>query len=185
VSGERARLFVALELPGDVRSELVRWRGEALRHTPGLREVEPASLHVTLCFLGLLPVSEIGRIGAATAGALDGEPGAGGLSLAAALWLPERRPRVLAVALDDPSGRLARLQSLIADALSAGGWYTPEERPFVAHATVARVGRGARVRPVPIEAPPAVAFDGSTVTLFRSRPGGAGARYEPLRSARL
>src|SRR5437588_446428 len=62
---ERARLFVALELPVAARDILARWRAAALRETPVLRPVPLEHLHVTLCFLGSRPVREIDAIAAA------------------------------------------------------------------------------------------------------------------------
>ena len=47
----RARLFVALDLPEDVRAGLVEWQRTALAD-PALRPVKPESLHMTLVFLG-------------------------------------------------------------------------------------------------------------------------------------
>ncbi len=52
VSEERVRLFVALELPTEVRSALRSWAAEHVGAMARLRLVEPESLHVTLCFLG-------------------------------------------------------------------------------------------------------------------------------------
>jgi 2'-5' RNA ligase len=181
VSDGRARLFVALELPDAAREALVAWR--VLVDPGGLRHVEPESLHVTLCFLGLLEVSEIEPIGAAVADV--GADGPMPLALDAPTWLPPRRPNVLAVGVADPTGALAAVQASLSAALSGGGWYAPEARRFLAHVTVARVRRGARVRPVQLPPPPPVAFEGELVTLFRSRTDPHGARYEPLRRVAL
>jgi 2'-5' RNA ligase len=184
VSDERLRLFVALELPTDVRAALVGWREPVLRDRPGLRALAPESLHVTLCFLGWRPAQEVQQIGEACAAAVAGAVPVS-LSLQRALWLPARRPAVLAVALADPQGALEAVQARCSGALQAGGWYAPEARPFLAHVTVARVTKGARVRADELPAPEPVCFAGSRVTLFRSRLGPGGARYEPLRIVRL
>jgi RNA 2',3'-cyclic 3'-phosphodiesterase len=69
--------------------------------------------------------------------------------------------------------------------LRAGGWYVPEQRPFLAHVTVARVARGARIRREVLPPPPPDAVTASTVTLYRSRLERGGARYEPLASVAL
>ena len=74
---------------------------------------------------------------------------------------------------------------MLSRALVAGGWYAPESRPFRAHVTVARVARGARMRKVSLSSPPSDDVHGSRVTLFRSRLGAAGARYEPLGTVSL
>jgi RNA 2',3'-cyclic 3'-phosphodiesterase len=181
--GERARLFVALELPPDAREALTRWRASALAQVPGLRLVRPEDLHATLCFIGSRPAREIEQI-ASACDVVAGEPVLES-RLGEALWLPARRPRVLAVALEDADGALARIQATLSSALVAGGWYAPESRPFLAHVTVARVGRDARVRPHQLEAPPALDVRCSRVTLYRSRLGPAGARYEPLEVVEL
>jgi 2'-5' RNA ligase len=182
-AGATARLFVALELPADAREALVRWRSSVASEVPGLRPVTPEDLHATLCFLGSRPVGEIEAI-AAACGVAAGEPVVDS-AFGEGLWLPARRPRVLAVALSDPDGSLARMQSALSGALVAGGWYAPESRPFLAHVTVARVGRDARVRAVELPPPPEVAVRCSLVTLYRSRLGSGGARYEPLASVEL
>ena len=179
--GERLRLFVALDLPGHVREALLSWRSDILRRTPDLRAVAPDALHVTLCFLGSRPATEVQAIAAACDGALR-QAAAGELGLGAALWLPPRRPRVLAVELDDLTGELARVQGAVSEALADGGWYTPEKRPFLGHVTVARVP--ARARPRPTSLPPlaSLRFRAPAVTLYRSRLQRAGAQYEPLAS---
>jgi RNA 2',3'-cyclic 3'-phosphodiesterase len=180
---ERARLFVALELPAPVREALVEWRSAVLSGRSGQRPVALEALHITLCFLGWRAASEIPEIAAACEIAAD-EPVAH-LTIRAAVWLPARRPRVLAAELEDPAGTLASVQAKLSGALRTGGWYVPEKRPFLAHVTVARVAKGARVRREGTPAPPQLSFQGSTVTLFRSRLGRGGARYEALRSVEL
>jgi RNA 2',3'-cyclic 3'-phosphodiesterase len=181
-SDERARLFVALELPGAVRQRLAVWRDEVVAEVPGLRAVAVESLHVTLCFLGWVSVGDVDAV-AGACGVVAGMA-TPSLRVRGGVWLPARRPRVLAVELSDDGGRLGAVQSALSGALAEGGWYTPEKRPFLAHVTVARVGRGARVRQgVELPGlPDDLTFVGSTVTLFRSRLSAAGARYEGLAS---
>lgn len=173
------RLFVALELPGEVRAALSDWRdAESLS---AVRPVPPDSLHVTLCFLGSLPAGEVGAIGDACAGALS-NAAAVQLALGGVAWLPRRRPQVLSVEVSDGADELAGVQAAITAALVAGGWHEPETRPFYSHITVGRVRRGERVRAVELADPPALSFCGSRVTLFRSHPG---SRYERLSTAVL
>lgn len=181
---ERARLFVALELPAEVRESLERWRSTAPHRVRGLRMVDPAALHVTLCFLGWRLEREIEGIGAACAEAVAGW-GPLALGLGDSVWLPDRRPRVLAVRIDDRSSALADLQGSLSARLSAGGWYAPETRPFLGHVTVARVPRGAHARPARLPNLPALEFRATGVTLYRSRLMPGGARYEAQRTIKL
>ncbi|ADB51663.1 2'-5' RNA ligase family protein [Conexibacter woesei] len=201
-AGSSARLFVALDLPAEVRDALVAWRAPVLAAAEGgLRAVDPAALHVTLCFLGSLPLASVEPVGEAVMGAIGsvggaagphgGAPvpgvdvGVGGLALGDGLWLPRRRPRVLTVALEDGDGALAAVQAAVADALTAGGWFAPEPRRYLPHVTVARVrerrpAAAAALTRAPLPATPALAFAGVAVTLYRSLLGGGPARYEPL-----
>jgi RNA 2',3'-cyclic 3'-phosphodiesterase len=183
VSYERARLFVALELPDDVREALAEWRAAVSGRGGRLRLVPPDALHVTLCFLGWRVVGEIEPIAAALS--VVGPAAPVELSLGEPVWLPRRRPSVLAVELVDGGGALSDMQASLSAALQAGGWYVPESRPFLAHVTVARVGKGGRAPRERLDSPPALQFTGSVVTLYRSRLGAAGARYERLSSVSL
>jgi 2'-5' RNA ligase len=180
---ERARLFVALELPASARDILARWRASVVRENSALRPVPVEHLHATLCFLGSRPASQIEEI-AAACGVVAGEPVLEP-RLGAPVWLPARRPRVLAVRLEDGSGALSRVQATLSAALASGGWYAPESRPYLGHVTVARLAKDARIKPPQLEPPPAVHVRCSRVTLYRSRLGSGGARYEQLSAVEL
>jgi 2'-5' RNA ligase len=182
VSSERARLFVALELPPSVRVQLAQWTETSLRDLP-LRLVDPESLHVTLCFLGSRDAADVGEIAAACRPAAARSAIA--MVLGAALWLPRRRPRVLAVQLTDEQGAAAALQAELAATLQAGGFYEPEDRPFLAHVTVARVIRGGRPERAQLPPPAPVRFETRAVTVYRSRLGSGPARYDPLETVVL
>lgn len=179
------RLFVALDLPAPVVDALTAWRAPLLRGAPDLRPVAPEALHVTLAFLGAQPQTAVAPLAALVevCGARAG--GVAGLALGEPLWLPRRRPRVLAVALEDRHGRLAALQAGLVERLVAGGWHRAEARPYLPHVTVARVRGDGGSRRDAAPAPPALAFDGAAVVLYRSHLSPGGARYEPLSVSRL
>ena len=185
----RTRLFVALELPEQVRAALAAWGAGVAADVHGeraLRVLPPESLHVTLCFLGWRDEGHVEAIAALALGAVPVGAPAPRLALGAPAWLPRRRPRVLAVDLADDGGALAGLQAQVSDALEAGAGFEPEKRPFRPHVTVARVPRGARVSTRDELAVPApLQFAGAAVTLYRSRLSRAGAQYEPLARAEL
>jgi RNA 2',3'-cyclic 3'-phosphodiesterase len=183
VSDERARLFVALELPRDARAALADWTAPLIRAEAALRPIEAQALHVTLCFLGWRRVDEIEPIGATCRALAAGSAPA--LSFGEATWLPPRRPRVLAVALIDAGSRLDELQASLSRGLEAGSWYTPEARPFLAHVTLARVRKDGRVRRRDLPPAPELSFHATSVTLFRSRLSPGGAQYEQLSEVRL
>ena len=183
-TGERARLFVALKLPAEARTAVQEWRSAQLARVEGLRLVESEALHVTLCFLGSRPVGQIDSIARACCETVAGS-GRPALALGDPIWLPRRRPRVVAIGLVDRERTLAELQLRLARVLAEGGWYEPEQRGFRPHVTVARAARSARLWALELAAPVALRFLGDEVTLMRSRTGSGGARYERLASVTL
>ena len=181
---DQLRLFVALQLPEPVRKSLSAWSANVADEVgPGLRTVGAESLHVTLCFLGSLPGAQVARIGLACQ-AVRGM-GVGELATSDALWLPRRRPQVLAVELADPRGLLGAVHAELARSLTAIGAFRTELRPFLPHVTVARVRRGAGVRPVDLPPPPVLRFAAEGVVLYRSHLGRGPARYEALHQVPL
>lgn len=175
------RLFVALDLPADVRAGLARWAREEVGDNDGLRLVREESLHATLVFIG--ERDDPSAIAAALAPALEAPVPAPPLHLDGVLWLAPRRPHVLTVALADPTGGLARIQAAVSGALVRDAGLDAEARRFTPHVTVARV-RG-RMRPFEVVAPPSVEFRPGSVTLYRSRLGRGPAQYEPVSSVPL
>jgi 2'-5' RNA ligase len=179
----RVRLFVGLELPAEVREALIAWGANALSDRLEVRQLGPDHLHVTLCFLGWQAEDAVEKIAEAcrsAAGASGGE-----LKIEDAIWLPPRRPRVLAVRLADEQGRAVALQSRLSELLEKGGWYVPERRAYLPHVTVARVRARSATRPFTVPSPPPLSFRASRVTLFRSHLCSGGAQYQGLASVEL
>ena len=180
----RARLFVALDLPGAVREGLGEWGRRTLRD-PALRPVPAENLHITLAFLGYRPEKEIERVGEVLAECAAAAP-------LLELQDPVQRPargRARFYALPGVSPGTEQMQAQVSEVLAAGGFYEPEKRPFWPHLTVARVrpeGRGSR-RPRRVERPPEQLsealrepFYGVRMTFYRSELKPSGARYVPL-----
>jgi 2'-5' RNA ligase len=189
VKRPRARLFVALDLPDELREGVAAWGREALAD-PALRPVAPESFHVTLAFLGQRPEEEIEAIAAVVEGNAGPAP-----------WVelldPEPRPprgRARLYALPALSPGTEALQAGVARGLAQEGFYEPESHPFWPHVTVARVrpeGRGSR-RPAVVANPPGKLPEGLSgaricrrMTLYRSELQPTGARYVPLAQVQL
>ena len=185
----RARLFVALDLPDEIREGIVEWGKEALAD-PVLRPVPPESLHVTLAFLGYRPEKEIEEIAEVVRENAGPAPW---VELRDPVQRPPRgRGRLFALPVISPGAEA--LQAGVEQGLSAGGFYKPEKRPFWPHVTVARVrpeARGSRRPAVVSEAPgpvppelrePRIAV---RMALYRSDLQPSGARYVPLAQVEL
>jgi 2'-5' RNA ligase len=198
----KARLFVAIDPPAQAREQLAAWaraalgrrRGEGQGANRPLRLLDPELLHLTLCFLGARPVEEIGAV----SGALEEcAVGVGEVSIGAPLWLPPRRPRVLAVEVHDPYGGLTHLHdSLIAALAAATGWSPADgggssggRRRFRPHITLVRMREGAAGRMGvdrrALPPTPALAFTPGELVLYRSWLAPDGASYEALARATL
>ena len=185
----RARLFVALDLPQDVRAGLVDWQRTALSD-PALRLVKPEALHITLVFLGYQAEKDVRAI---TKAALGVEANAPAVELLPEpVGVPRNRPRLFA--LDARSDETVALQSQVEANLVEAGFYKPEKRPFWTHLTVARAkpeARGSRkpaqVRTVPHPLPEHMFrfFRPSRLVLFKSHLRPTGAEYEPLAELEL
>ena len=175
-----ARLFVALELPADARERIVEWQSAAFgAHGRAVRLVRPASLHVTLVFLGHHAEEEIDAIGAAAFSRLAAVA-APVLVPAGLKAVPPRRPRLWALDLDDDASRAAAVHAAVSEPLVAGGWYEPEKRPFWPHITVARLRAHERAPRVDADPPQGDPFRAAEVVLYRSRLSRAGADYDAL-----
>ncbi|HUB75942.1 MAG TPA: RNA 2',3'-cyclic phosphodiesterase [Solirubrobacteraceae bacterium] len=173
-------MFVAARLPAPVCAELARWA----RHVPGgggMRRLDADAMHLTLCFLGDQPLAARDELAAVLGGAAEAVAALGELVVGAPLWLPPRRPRVLAVEIGDPGGGLRELRAALAREIAATiGWSDGRER-FRPHVTLARTRPGER-RAVALEPTPSLRFACERVALLRSWLEPAGARYEELAS---
>jgi 2'-5' RNA ligase len=131
---EVLRLFVAQELPPEALHAVREWQGSVLAGHPELRLNH--AVHLTLAFLGDTPSVRVGELVAAL-GAVRFVPCR--LRADEVLFLPKKGPkRVVALALADSGGTLARLQADVSAALASTGLYDPPGRPWLPHVTVAR-----------------------------------------------
>jgi len=135
------RLFVAIDPPPGLRVELAA----ICRGLDDARWTRPEQMHVTLRFLGSLPISLVGAIAAALA-AVDATPFRVAVS-GFGVFPSFRSPRVLWAGLDPPAP-LRELARAIESTLARTDAVEPEEKEFFPHLTLARFNgiRAAAVR---------------------------------------
>lgn len=184
------RLFIGVDLPERVKraageaADALRTRLRAARMGVEARWIAPENHHLTLWFIGEVDdarreaiVTAIDRSYAVRAFTLR----LGGLGA----FPPHGAPRVLWLGVAEGLDSLTAVYRELAGRLAPLG-YAPENRPYSAHLTIARVkdvrrSDVDRLRHVlsSAEAPVESCTIGA-VTLFRSRLSPTGARYEPL-----
>jgi len=132
------RLFVAIDVPDEVKQRALQMRRALEADGWHARWVRPEALHLSLRFYGNQPVDSVPglcerlRTASNTVRPFD-------LSTAGAGIFPNaRRPRVIWLGVQDRSDTLARLAADIERESRAYG-IEPETRPFRPHMTLARV----------------------------------------------
>jgi len=186
--GSELRLFVACELPSEMKAALTALQ-DALRRqgAPPVRWVRPEGIHLTLKFLGAVPAQRVTDICAALAPTVEGIPPLE-LSLGSLGAFGGRRgARVVWVGVEGDVERAVELQRRVETALARLGFPT-EERAFSPHLTLARVpdhvGAAERERlwdlTKALAAPEAAPVTIRELSLMRSILGPGGAVYERL-----
>jgi 2'-5' RNA ligase len=176
------RLFIAVDLPAAVKTELASRVTPFRDRIPGARWTGFDGWHVTLKFLGSTWPRLVESVhGAVSAAADQTERFDSALTQVGAFPSPTRA-RVLWAGLDDPAGDLAKIAARLDDLLADD--FIPEKRAFTPHLTLARLVPPRNLRefageligmPVPSER-----FEIDRLTLYRSHLSPRGATYEAL-----
>lgn len=134
------RIFIAIELPVAVRRRLIEHIDRLRRPLPHARAswVRKENLHLTLKFLGDIPVTKVEALAqAAQRAAGEVEPFeivVGGCGA----FPPRGQPRVLWIGIKDSAGQLELLRTALEDECAQAG-FPREERAFHPHLTLARI----------------------------------------------
>lgn len=130
------RLFVAVDIPEEIRGRIARFMEGVQELAPDANWVRPESFHVTLKFLGETPPERLEGLKRELAG-VQGKPAAisfGGLGF----FPTPRAPRVFWAGMqaDEHLGKLARA----VDEAAARLGFERERHQFTPHLTLARAG---------------------------------------------
>lgn len=188
------RTFIAIELPADLLRlmERVQAQLKAAAPTRSMRWVRVEGIHLTLKFLGQVPISQLDVITRAMSGAAQNIAPftltVGGLGC----FPSPRRLRVVWIGVNEPTGGLNSLQRAVESAISPLG-YPPEERGFQPHLTFGRAARDASPDDVKRLGQVIAATEVGTlgqvtvreIALIKSDLKPAGAEYTVLEHARL
>ena len=136
------RTFIAIELDQELKATLAGIRACLRSAVPprAVRWVQPDGIHLTLKFLGDTPLDKVEQVKSALAQAAEQVP-AFTITVGGVGCFPDaRRPRVVWIGVQEPSGSLARLCQAVESQVAPLGFPT-EKRPFSPHLTLGRVQR--------------------------------------------
>lgn len=184
---ESLRLFIAIDLPDEVKALLRELQTTLGRATQAVRWSDPNGTHLTLKFLGNTPASAVDQIVSGMQQA-TGDVQAFQLQTAGLGVFPNpKRPRVVWLGVEGDITRLNQLHTQIEQHVAPLGFPT-EQRAFSPHLTLGRSHKDPR----PAEqaqigqavtgaaAPRRVEFAVREVVLMRSELRPSGARYTPV-----
>ncbi len=190
---EQVRSFIAIKLPDELKLGLVQLQARLkLGEPPPVKWVDPHGIHLTLKFLGNVPVDRIGDITRAI------EEAARGISpfhlevKDLGVFPNLRRVQVAWVGMSGQVDRLCQLQQRIESELAPLG-FAPESRRFTPHLTLARLRDraspderqrfGQLIANTRFEA--TFTFEVDAISLMRSRLTREGAIYSQISSVGL
>ena len=185
---EQIRSFIAIELPGPIKEELasLEKRLKAGRHS-FVKWVDAAGIHLTLQFLGSIPLTTVPQITAAMGRIVQPSPPMSFQLGSLGVFPNWERPQVVWVAIGGEVDKLARLQKGLETALIPLG-FAPESRAFTAHLTLGRLRQqastaekktfGEWVQSVRSESN--LPFQADAISLMKSQLTPAGAIYTHL-----
>lgn len=181
----KLRLFVAVDVPGDVLEHLDAITEPLKPMIEGARWTTPAGRHVTLKFLGWTPQELFDDLVQTIARCADHAPAPIRVSGLGA-FPTTRRARVVWAGIDDPSELLSRMVDDLERALQPLG-FEAEARSFSPHLTLARLKVPRPIDRALSSAPDldSRAFQVSSLSLYRTHLHPKGASYERLREFRL
>jgi 2'-5' RNA ligase len=190
---EHIRSFIAIELPDELKSELVKLESRLKSvDQPFVKWVDPYSIHLTLKFLGNVAADRIVEITEAMEEATQGISPFHLQLKELGVFPNPRRVQVAWVGLSGEIDKLTRLQQRIESSLAPLG-FTPESRKFVPHLTLARVRNraslnerqrlGELIASTSFETVHNIKVD--SVSLMRSQLTRQGAIYSRISSAKL
>jgi len=136
---EQVRSFVAIELPDELKQELVELETQLKTGNQSwVKWVDPYSIHLTLKFLGNVAVDRIGEITKAMEEATQGVYPFHLEVRDLGVFPNLKRVQVAWVGLRGEVDKLGQLQQRVESSLAPLG-FAPESRQFTPHLTLARV----------------------------------------------
>lgn len=181
-TSESWRLFIAIELPAEIRHGIKEHIDRLRAELPEVRAswVREQNLHLTLKFLGDTPLERVERLSRAVQAAASGMTQFEIDIRDSGSFPPRGTPSVLWVGIEDPSSNLNKLHDALENECERAG-FARDARSFHPHFTIARLrgSQGARKLSDLHKSTdlPALRVRVRCVCLIRSELSSAGSRY--------
>lgn len=139
------RLFIAIELPPEVREGLISIQTSLKKEAPPqtVRWVNPDGIHLTLKFLGDTPLAQLEVLKEKLDAVVQGSPPFMLATSGVGCFPNVRRPRVVWAGIHQAADRVAALRDAVEAHIAPLGFPT-ENRAFSPHLTLGRVRQEAR-----------------------------------------
>ena len=190
---ETYRTFIAIELPLEIRPRITGHIDQLRSAVPQVRASwsREDNLHLTLKFLGDVPISRIPALSEACSIAIKSIASFSLVVKGCGKFPPHGKPKVLWTGIDEAgtdTSRLLQLHAAIEDSCAANG-FAREARPYHPHLTIARIReakdtRALAERHLQTDFAPQT-FTVSEVVVFRSQLSSTGSKHFPLSRHRL
>lgn len=180
---EAIRAFAALDLDATSLRRVVRL-ADRLRMGSGAPSAvwTPAgNMHVTLKFMGALPLAAVAPLGKALRPLAEGKEAPPPSPLRLTAFPSPEDARIVVAELEDPGGAIAKLAARV-EKLALKHGLEKDDRPYRPHVTLARLKLPYDTRRWlrPALAEGTSPCRASALTLYRSEPGPEGSVYVPL-----
>jgi len=184
---ETLRAFIALDMPPEIKAALANY-AQPLKSLRGrVSWVKSENLHLTLKFLGDIPVNRVDEIAAALQEIAATVTTFSATISGSGAFPNDEHPRVLWVGLNEDGGTLQNLVRALEARLQRLG-FAPEKKRFTPHLTIGRVKdaripeviRGLKEKPFA-----AISAQFDEIIFMQSELHPAGSIYTPLRKLAL
>jgi 2'-5' RNA ligase len=178
------RVFCAIDLPPDLKQKLAAHSSQVRAATDVKANwIYADNVHLTVKFLGEIPVSQVERLSESVARATKPLAPFKLIAEHCGVFPTHGPPRILWIGITDPDKQLAHLHVRLEEECAIAG-FPKEPRPFHPHLTIARLRHSENARslstahralnfePAPI--------DVSQLLLIRSQPGKEGSKYNVI-----
>ena len=179
------RIFIAFDISDEARASAIEHIDSLRKDADNVRVSweKPEKLHVTVKFLGEVDDRQLADITSTlSVVASKHSPITAGLSQPG-VFPNSRRPRILWLGIDEPTGEIATVAEELDDALEKLG-FRSEVRGFKPHLTIARVRepeKGSRLAQVHLErATRSIVFSINELSFYESKLRSTGSTYSVL-----